>query len=288
MSENENEAEQRAAVVAEARSWIGTRYHNCADVKGAGVDCGMLLVRVFVDTGLCQPFDPRPYPPDWHLHRSEEKYLGFLFDRCHEVFLLPLPERGGGGAPVGVAVAGRLRDAVDASLPGRDLHLSSPFQGEEERAALSNQAPSAAGWGAARREAPSKVQPGDVAVFRFGRCYSHGGIVTEVKYQTSGIRHQTSGIRHQVSGARDRALMPDPRSLIPDIRIVHAYAPARCVVEEPVVQNPALNEAKRVPRFFSYFGNQKSEIGNQDEQALRLPNSDFRLLTSGLGVRSAP
>lgn len=31
---------QRAAVVAEARSWIGTPYHNCADVKGAGVDCG--------------------------------------------------------------------------------------------------------------------------------------------------------------------------------------------------------------------------------------------------------
>ncbi len=283
MSENENEAEQRAAVVAEARSWIGTRYHNCADVKGAGVDCGMLLVRVFVDTGLCQPFDPRPYPPDWHLHRSEERYLGFLFDRCHEVFLLPPPERGSGGVPVGVGVAGRQRGALIANteLPGRDPHLSSTFQGEEERAALSNQAPSAAGWGAAGREAPSKVQPGDVAVFRFGRCYSHGGIVTEVKCQTSGIRHQ-------VSGARDRALMPDPRSLIPDIRIVHAYAPARCVVEEPVVQNPALNEAKRAPRFFSYFGNQKSEIGNQDEQALRLRNPEFRLLTSGLGVRSAP
>ena len=39
-------------VVAEARKWIGTPYHNCADVQGAGVDCGMLLVRVFVDSGL--------------------------------------------------------------------------------------------------------------------------------------------------------------------------------------------------------------------------------------------
>jgi cell wall-associated NlpC family hydrolase len=47
-----SEAAQRATVVAEARSWIRTPYHNCADVKGAGVDCGMLLVRVFVDTGL--------------------------------------------------------------------------------------------------------------------------------------------------------------------------------------------------------------------------------------------
>jgi cell wall-associated NlpC family hydrolase len=79
------EADQRAAVVAEARKWLGTPYHNCADIKGVGVDCGMLIVRVFVDAGLCAPFDPRPYPPDWHLHRGEEKYLGFVFDRCSEV-----------------------------------------------------------------------------------------------------------------------------------------------------------------------------------------------------------
>ena len=79
------EALQRAMVVAEARSWIGSPYHNCADIKGVGVDCGMLLVRVFVDTGLVAPFDPRPYPFDWHLHRGEERYLGFIFDRCAEV-----------------------------------------------------------------------------------------------------------------------------------------------------------------------------------------------------------
>ena len=79
------EGRQRAAVIAEARSWLGTPYHNCADIKGVGVDCGMLLVRVFVDTGLAPPFDPRPYPADWHLHRSEEKYLGFVFDRGSEV-----------------------------------------------------------------------------------------------------------------------------------------------------------------------------------------------------------
>ena len=96
-------------MVAEARSWVGTPYHGCADVKGAGVDCGMLLVRVFVDLGLTEPFDPRPYPSDWHLHRSEERYLGFVFERGREV---------------------------------------------------------------------AEPQPGDVAVFRYGRCYSHGGIVT--------------------------------------------------------------------------------------------------------------
>ena len=43
---------QRAAVVAAARSWIGTPYHHAADVKGVGVDCAMLLVRVYSDLGL--------------------------------------------------------------------------------------------------------------------------------------------------------------------------------------------------------------------------------------------
>ena len=76
---------RRRRVVAAARSWIGTPYHHAADVKGAGVDCAMLLVRVFCDLGLVEPFDPRPYTRDWHLHRGEERYLGFLLDRAHEV-----------------------------------------------------------------------------------------------------------------------------------------------------------------------------------------------------------
>lgn len=82
---DERERYQRALVTKEARSWIGTPYHPQGDIKGFGVDCGMLLVRVFVDTGMCEPFDPRPYSDDWMLHRSEEKYLGFVFDRAKEV-----------------------------------------------------------------------------------------------------------------------------------------------------------------------------------------------------------
>jgi len=145
-----SETAQRAAVVAEARSWIGTPYHNCADVKGVGVDCGMLIVRVFIDTGLCPPFDPRPYPADWHLHRSEERYLGFVFDRCAEV---------------------------------------------------------------------DEPQSGDVMLLRFGRCYSHGGIVA----------------------------CPTPRS------IVHAYFPARRVLEEPIERDGRLCDPERRPRYFSYW-----------------------------------
>lgn len=144
------EAEERMLVVAEARRWIGTPYHNCADIRSVGVDCGMLIVRVFVDTGLCAPFDPRPYQPDWHLHRGQERYLGFVFDRCAE---------------------------VETALPG------------------------------------------DVIVFRYGRCYSHGGIVTKANPLT----------------------------------IVHAFWPAQIVMEEELSQNVQLADEKRAKRAFSYW-----------------------------------
>ncbi len=146
--------QQRAAVITEARSWVGTPYHNCADIKGVGVDCGMLLVRVFVDSGLCPPFDPRPYPIDWHLHRSDERYLGFIFDHGCEV---------------------------------------------------------------------AEPQPGDVMVLRYGRSYAHGGVVTRAKPLT----------------------------------IVHAFHPARRVLEEVIRHNNSLSDAKRMPRFFSYWAAQK-------------------------------
>ncbi|HEY3778778.1 MAG TPA: hypothetical protein VGL35_12040 [Rhizomicrobium sp.] len=102
-------AEQRTAFIAEAMTWLGTPFRDQADVKGGGVDCAMLLVRAAVDTGIVAPFDPRPYPPQWHLHRDEERFL---------------------------AIVSRLGAEVD--------------------------------------RAP---MPGDVIVYRVGRCFSHGGIV---------------------------------------------------------------------------------------------------------------
>jgi len=150
----DSESAQRAAIVAAARTWIGTPYHNCADLKGVGVDCGMLIVRVFVDAGLCPLFDPRPYPADWHLHRSEERYLGFLLERCGEV---------------------------------------------------------------------DEPRPGDVTIFRYGRCYSHGGIVTAAK----------------------------------PLKMVHAYFPARRVVEEEIGHSSVLSDPARQRRVFSYWA--KSE-----------------------------
>lgn len=75
----------RELVVAEAKTWIGTPYHHAADVKGHGVDCAMILVRVYSDLGLIPKFDPRPYPAQWYLHRDEERYLGWIQKYCQKV-----------------------------------------------------------------------------------------------------------------------------------------------------------------------------------------------------------
>lgn len=70
--------ERQKLIVTEAERWAGTPYHHAGDVLGVGVDCAMLLVRVFCDLLLVPMIDPRPYPPDWHLHRSEERFLGWV------------------------------------------------------------------------------------------------------------------------------------------------------------------------------------------------------------------
>lgn len=69
---------RQQAVLTEARTWLRTPFVHAADVKGLGVDCGMLILRVYVDVGLLPPFDPRPYPPGWVLHRAEDRFTPWL------------------------------------------------------------------------------------------------------------------------------------------------------------------------------------------------------------------
>jgi NlpC/P60 family putative phage cell wall peptidase len=103
--------QERLKVVGEARTWLNTPYHHQASIKGVGVDCIMLMVEVYKTCGLLDAdCDPRPYTHDWHLHRSDEIYLGGI-----EAYAEPV------------------------------------------------QTP----------------QPGDIAVFQFGRCVSHAAIVVE-------------------------------------------------------------------------------------------------------------
>jgi NlpC/P60 family putative phage cell wall peptidase len=102
-----------AAVVAEARGWIGTPYHHRAAVKGAGVDCARLLIEVYAAVGVIEAFDPGDYPPDWHLHRDQERYVAAIARFAAEI-------------------------APD----------------------------------------PASIRPADVVVWRYGRTFSHGGVVT--------------------------------------------------------------------------------------------------------------
>lgn len=129
----------REAIVTEARSWIGTPYHTHAGVKGVGVDCGMLLVRVYTTVGLLPEGTDLPnYAPDWYLHEQSSGWVeDYLSSFTHEV------------------------DTVDL---------------------------------------------GDILLFKYGRAYSHGCIVT--------------------------CLNP--------VMVIHAYAPLRCVIEEELTLNTEL------------------------------------------------
>lgn len=73
------EQDQRAAVVAEAMTWLGTPYHHHGRIKGAGVDCAMLPVAVYSTVGLmAADQDFGQYPTQWHLHHEEERYLDIV------------------------------------------------------------------------------------------------------------------------------------------------------------------------------------------------------------------
>lgn len=100
----------RLAVVAEARTWVGTPFHHAARVKGAGVDCANLLVAVFAATGLIPDLALEHYPQDWHMHRDEPRFMDML-----SLYADPVPD--------------------------------------------------------------GEAQPGDIAMFRYGRHAAHGAIV---------------------------------------------------------------------------------------------------------------
>jgi cell wall-associated NlpC family hydrolase len=88
------EYNQRTAVLDEAMSWLGTPYHHAAFVRGAGVDCAFFLICVFHAAKLIEWFDPRPYPPDWHLHRDAERYLEQLMKHTRELGANEAPKPG--------------------------------------------------------------------------------------------------------------------------------------------------------------------------------------------------
>lgn len=55
----------RAALVAEARAWIGTPYRHRASLKGVGADCLGLVRGVWRACVGPEPEPLPPYAPDW-------------------------------------------------------------------------------------------------------------------------------------------------------------------------------------------------------------------------------
>ena len=86
--------------------------------------------------------------------------------------------------------------------------------------------------------APRRLEPlpGDVTVFRYGRCYSHGGIVT--------------------------AAAP--------LRIVHAFYQTRMVIEDDVSRNAVLADPARKPRFFSLWAKQPAATRNHERRLMSI------------------
>ena len=77
--------QQRAAVVAEAISWLGTPWRHRGRVKGAGVDCAQFVIKAYAGAGVINDFDTGEYPRDWHIHRGEERFLTFVTRFAREI-----------------------------------------------------------------------------------------------------------------------------------------------------------------------------------------------------------
>ena len=64
-------------IVASARSWVGTPYHDQASTKGAGVDCLGLARGVWREVVGPEPTAIPPYSRDWgETHATEVLALG--------------------------------------------------------------------------------------------------------------------------------------------------------------------------------------------------------------------
>lgn len=101
----------RDKILEVANSWVGTPFHHRAMVKDVGVDCGHFIIGVYEEAGVYAGNRPGLYVHDWHLHRGQEMFIGYLKGFGYE----------------------QVEDAL----------------------------------------------PGDVAMFQYGRCVSHGAIVVQ-------------------------------------------------------------------------------------------------------------
>lgn len=77
--------DQRAAVWAEALTWLQTPWQHRQCAKGAGVDCGRLLIACYAAAGVCADFAPERYPADWALNHDREWFLEIIGAHADEI-----------------------------------------------------------------------------------------------------------------------------------------------------------------------------------------------------------
>lgn len=118
------EADQRAAVITAARSWLRTPFHDCAAVKGIGVDCAHFLRGAYVEAGLVEPFPIAPYSPQFMLHQDEELFLSYVERFAHEI-----DEGQAGMGDIVLYRVGRLfaHGAIIVEWPGAVIHAFKSF-----------------------------------------------------------------------------------------------------------------------------------------------------------------
>lgn len=81
-----HEVAERLRIVEVAKTWMNTPFHDCAGIKGIGVDCAYLPIRILNETGLFDRIpDPPPYSPQVMLHRNDEPYLAMIQMYMHEI-----------------------------------------------------------------------------------------------------------------------------------------------------------------------------------------------------------
>jgi NlpC/P60 family putative phage cell wall peptidase len=77
-------APERAAVIAEAMTWLGTPYRHQGSRKGVGCDCLGLVRGVWRAVYGGEPERPGPYSPDWAEAGAGDPLLDAARRHCAE------------------------------------------------------------------------------------------------------------------------------------------------------------------------------------------------------------
>lgn len=81
--------QERAAVIREAWSWLGTPWrHECRAKRtpegGGGVDCGNIVAGVFVNAKMIEAPPLYKYPVDFYLHSEQEIFRDIVSKFCFQ------------------------------------------------------------------------------------------------------------------------------------------------------------------------------------------------------------